>query len=65
MIIDTNLIVRKIIVVNERLAFIYGTAQICKIENFKRKCYNGESDVTKLMATSRFQYISNIYYQNY
>ncbi|KAM0732255.1 Angiotensin-converting enzyme [Formica fusca] len=49
----TNEMARKIAVINEFLSSTYDSAQICKIENYKRKCYNDESDVTKLMATSR------------
>nr|XP_012232034.1 PREDICTED: angiotensin-converting enzyme-like [Linepithema humile] len=46
-------IARKIVVVSELLSSAYDSIQICKIENYQRKCYNGESDVAKLMATSR------------
>ncbi|EZA53025.1 Angiotensin-converting enzyme [Ooceraea biroi] len=44
---------KRIIIINERLSSTYSSARICKVENFKQNCYNGESDVVKLMATSR------------
>ncbi|EFN63834.1 Angiotensin-converting enzyme, testis-specific isoform [Camponotus floridanus] len=49
----TDEMTRKIAVIKDYLSSTYGSAQICKIENYKRKCYNNELDVTRLMATSR------------
>ncbi|XP_011706476.1 PREDICTED: angiotensin-converting enzyme-like [Wasmannia auropunctata] len=49
----TNEIARKIAVINELLSSVYNSARICKVENYIQKCYNGELNVGKLMATSR------------
>ncbi|XP_029165956.1 angiotensin-converting enzyme-like isoform X2 [Nylanderia fulva] len=49
----TNEMATEITVIKELLSSVYGSAQICKIEDYKWKCYNDESDATKLMATSR------------
>ncbi|XP_024873970.1 angiotensin-converting enzyme-like isoform X1 [Temnothorax curvispinosus] len=49
----TNEIARKITVINQLLSSAYTSARICKIENYVQRCYNGELDVGKLMATSR------------
>lgn len=44
---------RKITDMNQLLSSAYNSARICKIENHTQRCYNGELDVGKLMATSR------------
>ncbi|XP_032666205.1 angiotensin-converting enzyme-like [Odontomachus brunneus] len=49
----TDKMMRKISIIKELLSSTYDFARICKIEDHGRRCYYGESDVTKLMATSR------------
>ncbi|XP_011864436.1 PREDICTED: uncharacterized protein LOC105560168 [Vollenhovia emeryi] len=49
----TDEIARKITAINEVLSSAYNSARICKIENYVQRCYSGELDVGKLMATSR------------
>ncbi|XP_025162377.1 angiotensin-converting enzyme [Harpegnathos saltator] len=44
-------ITRKITVIKEILSSTYDSAHIC--EDHRRRCYRGESDMAKLMATSR------------
>ncbi|KYN03578.1 Angiotensin-converting enzyme [Cyphomyrmex costatus] len=49
----TDNTIRKLTVINELLSSAYNFAQICKVENYIRKCYDGKLNIEKLMATSR------------
>ncbi|XP_014472027.1 PREDICTED: angiotensin-converting enzyme-like [Dinoponera quadriceps] len=49
----TGKMTREIAVVKESLSSTYDSARICKSEGQQRGCYQGESEVAKLMATSR------------